>query len=331
MFDGISRTIDEFGNGILTALNDIQGVFGKELNVANPVKNSILELVGNTPLIRLNQIGSHIPGIQFFIKAEFQNPTGSLRDRSSLGMLRDAEKKGKLKPGSKILITGTGSSSISISWAGRTLGYKVICVLPESTEQSATLKLKHYGAELLLTSEESIQSFILTRLQDSNYWFPDETRNMANPNQHFHTTGPEVFRDLQGKIDYLIAGGGTGASITGIGRFLKSRKETQNSKILLSGFDSSVFYQYFVQNKAQNLPEIFDPKVVDEFISVTKEEALHYQSDLMEKEGLPIGITTGMIVAAAIRYSEKVILGFDADSNSIKETRNFVILSPDRE
>ncbi|MCG9874286.1 MAG: pyridoxal-phosphate dependent enzyme [Leptospiraceae bacterium] len=329
MFDGISKTIDEFGNGILTALNDIQGVFGKELNVATPIKDSILDLVGNTPLIRLNKIGSHIQGIQFYLKAEFQNPTGSLRDRSSLGMIRDAERRGKLKPGSKILITGTGSSSVSISWAGRTLGYKVISVLPKSILASDTYKLKHYGAELEYTEIDPLQ-YIKQKSSDSSFWYPDETRNMANPNQHFTTTGPEIYRDLNGRVDYLITGGGTGASVTGIGRFLRSMKESRTTKILLSGFENSLFHEHFVQKKKVQLPEIFDPSVVDEFLSINKEVAIHYQSDLMEKEGLPVGITTGMIVAAAISFAERIQHdGFPADLN--KEIKNFIILSPDRE
>ncbi|NCN09219.1 MAG: cysteine synthase family protein [Leptospira sp.] len=329
MFDGISRSIDEFGNGILTALNDIQGVFGKELNVATPIKNSILDLVGNTPLIRLNKIGSHIPGIQFYLKAEFQNPTGSLRDRSSVGMIRDAERRGKLKPGSTILITGTGSSSVSISWAGRTLGYKVICALPKSIPVTETYKLTHYGAEIEYTDLDPLD-FVKQKSKDTNYWYPDETRNMANPNQHFNTTGPEIYRDLVGKVDFLITGGGTGASVTGVGRYLRSMKESRTTKVLLSGFENSIFHDHFILKKKLNLPEIFDPTVVDEFLSISKEVAIHYQSDLMEKEGLPVGITTGMIVAAAISYAEKLPVDSFVTEQA-KEPKNFVILSPDRE
>ncbi|WCL47888.1 PLP-dependent cysteine synthase family protein [Leptospira sp. GIMC2001] len=326
MIDQISKSIDELGNGIINALNDIQGMFGKELSVANPVKNSILDLVGNTPIIRLNQIGSHIPGINFYLKAEFQNPTGSLRDRSAIAMIRDAEKRNKLKKNGTILTSGTGSSSLSFSWAGRTMGYKIKCLVSEGTDQEKIQKLSHYGADVEVVSGDPKDS-ILKYSGNSNFWYPDENSNMANPNHHFARTGPEIYRDLGGKVDIFVTGGGTGASVTGIGRFFRSIRPKTNTQVVLSGFKNSNFDLYFSTTNKEKvpIPEIFDPSVVAEFIAVTKEEALHYQSDLLIKEGIPVGITTGMILCAAIRYAEKL------DVTSIPEPRNLVILCPDRE
>jgi cysteine synthase A len=338
MFDQISKSIDEFGNGILSALNDLQGVFGKELSVANPIKNSILDLVGNTPIIRLNQIGAHIPGVQFYLKAEFQNPTGSIRDRSAIAMIRDAEKRGKLKPGSTILISGNNSSSVSFSWAGRTMGYRVECFLSDTLGEEQAQKLIHFGADITYAPANDLEKSIQSKLTESDlYWYPNESKNMANPNHHYSATGPEILRDMQGKVDFFITGGGTGATVTGIGRFFRSVRPALSTKILLGGFRDSLFDRYFSgKNQSGSLPEIFDPSVVDQFISVTREEAVRFQSDLLIREGLPVGITTGMIVCAAIRYAESLREGKpfanpDTSQDSDSEKLHFVILSPDRE
>lgn len=332
MFDQISRSIDEFGNSVLNALNEVQGFFGKELSVVNPVKNSILELVGNTPLIRLNQIGSHIPDINFYIKAEFQNPTGSIRDRSALAMIRDAEKRGKLTKDGTIVLTGTGSSPISLSWAGRTIGYKVICYLPEGTPEVETIKLRHYGAEIRFT-QENIPKLLQEINSKPNHWYPNENSNMANPNHHFSTTGPEIFRDMAGKVDYLVTGGGTGGTVTGIGRFFRSIKSGIKTKVILTGWKDSSFEQFFSKTKKDvSLPDIFDPRVVDEFVTVTKDEAVRYQSDLLIKEGIPVGITAGMILCGAIRYAETLTQKDPyGNSDSSTEKKNLIILCPDRE
>lgn len=327
MLDQFSKQINEFGNSILDALSQVQSLFGKELDVANPIKNSILDLVGNTPLIRLNRITNHIQGIQFLLKAEFLNPTGSLRDRSSLAMIRDAIKKGKLASGGTIVTHGFGSNSISMSWAGRTLGFKVLCFVGENTTQEEINKLSYYGAEVHRTKEDPEKKAIQESLR-LGYWYPNEKSNMANPNHHFQKTGPEIYRDLKGKVDYLVSGGGTGGTITGLGRYFKS-KENGNTQVILAGWENSVFDLYYQKKKNEFiLPEIFDPKVVDYFLAISKEEAVHYQSDLLVKEGIPVGITTGMVVCAAIRFAESL----DFKSNNPNEDiKNLVIICPDRE
>lgn len=333
MFDQFSKQVDEFGNSVLGALNQVQGFFGKELDVANPIKSSILDMVGNTPIIRLNRVGSHLSNIDFFLKAEFQNPTGSIRDRSAIAMIRDAEKRNRLKPGSTILITGSGSSSISLSWAGRTMGYKVTCYLEEGTDEASSNQLRHYGAEVILTGEPILPTiFAIVEKNPDLYWFPNETANMANPNHHFTKTGPEIFRDMKGKVDYLVTGGGTGATVTGIGRFFRSHSLDWNTKIVLAGWRDSIFDRFFSHSGLDTqLPEIFDPKVVDNFIPVTKEEAIHFQSDLLIREGIPAGITTGMILCGAIRFAESLSQDdIFLNQTGMEEKKNLVILCPDR-
>ncbi len=331
MFDQFSKQINEFGNSFLDALSQIQGFFGKELDVATPIKNSILDMVGNTPLIRLNHVASHIQGFEYYLKAEFQNPTGSLRDRSAIAMIRDAFARGKLTKNSTILIHGATSSSVSMAWAGRTMGYRVKCFIPESTSQEWQQKLSHYGAELVKVSHDPVSILLRESLQPGT-WYPNETANMANPNHHFSRTGPEIYRDLKGKVDCFVTGGGTGATVTGIGRFFKSFRSGVDTKIILAGWKDSLFDQYFNGGRENiRLPEIFDPKVVDRFISVTTDEAMRCQSDLLVQEGIPVGITTGMILCAAIRYGES--LASDASENKALpgEKKNLVLLSPDRE
>jgi cysteine synthase len=331
MFDQFSKQVDEFGNSMLNALNQVQGFFGKELDVANPIKNSILEMVGNTPLIRLNHVASHIQGIDFFLKAEFQNPTGSIRDRSAVAMIADAEKQGRLIKGSTILIRGKGSSSISLAWAGRTKGYKVVCYL-EKSEESYSTKLRHFGAEIIIVDTDPIK-IIQEKTKNPEFWYPNDNANMSIPNHHFTRTGPEIFRDMKGKVDYLVTGGGTGGTVTGIGRFFRSQKSESDTKIILTGLQNSTFDQFFSNtNVSIDLPEIFDPKVVDQFIAVTRDEAVHCQSDLLIREGIPVGITTGMILCGAIRFAESLAKETDYLSEAgNEEKKNLVILCPDRE
>jgi cysteine synthase len=333
MFDPISKGIDDFGNSLLQALNNVQGLFGKELSVANPIKDNILQMIGNTPLIRLNRIGSEYAGIHFYLKAEFLNPTGSAKDRTAIAMFVDAERRGKLRRGMSVVLIGAGSSSVSFSWLGKIRQYPVYCLVPLNTSSERIQILRSYGAEVTVTSVADMSSLFdlaTSKAQKVNGWIPDESANPANPNFHFKTTGPEIWRDLQGKVGAVISAPGTGGAITGIGRYLKS----QNSKVkvILAGKPNSPFIRYTnakgkKEQEEISLPAVFDPKLIDRAFPVNPEEALHMQADLYEKEGIFAGLTTGTVISGALRFSEAI-----KDTLSIEpEPFNVIILSPDRD
>ncbi|BDA78959.1 cysteine synthase [Leptospira kobayashii] len=333
MLEPITKGIDDLGNSLLLALNSVQGIFGKELSVANPIKDSILQLVGNTPLIRLNRIGSEYTGIHFYLKAEFLNPTGSAKDRTALAMFIDAERRGKLKKGMSVVLYGAGSSSISFTWIGKLREYPVYCLVPLHTSQERIQILRSYGAEVSVTNESDgarLAELAASKAQKVNGWIPDESANPANPNFHFKTTGPEIWRDLQGKVGAIVSAPGTGGAITGIGRYLKS----QNSrlKVVIAGKQNSSFLRYGrakdkMEQEAISLPAVYDPKLIDEYFNVSPEEALHLQADLYEKEGIFAGLTTGTVIVGALRLSEKIR---ESVSNE-RDPFNIVILSPDRD
>ncbi|WP_411822743.1 PLP-dependent cysteine synthase family protein [Leptospira sp. 'Mane'] len=333
MLEPITKGIDDLGNSLLQALNSVQGIFGKELSVANPIKDSILQLVGNTPLIRLNRIGSEYSGIHFYLKAEFLNPTGSAKDRTALAMFIDAERRGKLRKGMSVVLFGAGSSSISFTWIGKLREYPVYCLVPLHTSQERIQILRSYGAEVSVTNESDnarLAELAASKAQKVNGWIPDESANPANPNFHFKTTGPEIWRDLQGKVGAIVSAPGTGGAITGIGRYLKS----QNSrlKVVIAGKQNSSFLRYGrakdkMEQEAISLPAVYDPKLIDEYFHVSPEEALHLQADLYEKEGIFAGLTTGTVIVGALRLSEKIR---ESVSNE-REPFNIVILSPDKD
>lgn len=333
MIDPISKGIDDFGNSLLQALNNVQGIFGKELSVAKPIKDNVLQLIGNTPLIRLNRIGSEYSGVQFYLKAEFLNPTGSAKDRTAIAMVLDAEKRGKLKKGMPIILLGAGSSSVSFTWIGKVKGYPVYCLVPLTTPPERVQLLRSYGADVTVTNASD--PIKLTELADEKAkklggYLPDELENPANPSFHFKTTGPEIWRDLQGKVGAVISAPGSGGAITGIGRYLKS--QDRRVKVIIAGKQNSPFMEYGKTDNPKErerikLPAVYDPKLIDHYFHVTKDEALHLQADLYEKEGIFAGLTTGTVITGALRFSETL-------SESEKNERNpfnIVILSPDRD
>ncbi len=332
MIDPITKGIDDLGNSLLQALNNVQGFFGKELSVANPIHESVLELIGNTPLIKLNKIGTEFSKFQFYLKAEFLNPTGSLKDRTALALFADAEKKGKLKPGMIVILAMATTTARSLTWIGKYRGYSVQCLVALQTPKEKVQELRSYGAEVIVTNESERTKVIQLakeKAQKLGAWFPDEEENPAIPNFHFKTTGPELWRDFKGNIDAVVSAPGTGGAITGIGRFLKSQKP--DLKVILAGRESSPFFQYHKslskEEKSKiHLPSIYDPLVSDAFYPVSTEEALHQQADLYEKEGIFAGLTTGTVIAGALRFAE-------AEKDNKWEGgkfQNIVILSPDK-
>ena len=248
-------------------------------------------------------------------------------------MFIDAERRGKLKKGMSVVLYGAGSSSISFTWIGKLREYPVYCLVPLHTSQERIQILRSYGAEVSVTNESDgarLAELAASKAQKVNGWIPDESANPANPNFHFKTTGPEIWRDLQGKVGAIVSAPGTGGAITGIGRYLKS----QNSrlKVVIAGKQNSSFLRYGrakdkMEQEAISLPAVYDPKLIDEYFNVSPEEALHLQADLYEKEGIFAGLTTGTVTVGALRLSEKIR---ESVSNE-RDPFNIVILSPDRD
>jgi cysteine synthase A len=205
--------------------------------------------------------------------------------------------------------------------------------VPLATSSERIQVLRSYGAEVTVTSvsdSSALFDLAINKAHKVNGWIPDEAANPANPNFHFKTTGPEIWRDLQGKVGAVVSAPGTGGAITGIGRYLKS----QNSKIqvVLAGKSSSPFICYAnAKNKKEqeeiSLPAVYDPKLIDKVFSISPEEALHLQADLYDKEGIFAGLTTGTVITGALRFSETIK---DTLANE-KDPFNVVILSPDKD
>ncbi len=338
MFDQISQSIDEFGNSVLNALNNVQGFFGKDLSIAVPIKENIFQTIGNTPLVRLSKIGSHIKGANFYLKSEFSNPTGSVKDRTAYGMIRDFEKRGLLKDGSTIVDSSSGNLSVSLAWIGKALGYKVKSFVSKSISENVLKKLKFFDAEIIFISdsdcetEEKKRKFILEKISSrSDFVLLDQYTNMANPNIHLKSTGSEIFRDLSGNVDAFVSGVDSGGVITGVGRFLKSQKES--IKVVATFSTGSKIFSHSASrsgkvesaNLKARLPETFDTKLVNSTYFITEEDCLFYQQELASKEGIYAGITTGLNLAAAVKFAE------DATStNEFEKEFHLVLLAPDK-
>ncbi|TGK13874.1 PLP-dependent cysteine synthase family protein [Leptospira fletcheri] len=332
MFDEISRSIDEFGNSLLGALNNVQGIFGRELSVAKPIKENVLQMIGNTPLIRLNKIGSHLPNVEIYLKAEFCNPTGSVKDRTALSMVLSAERRGELKPGGSILQAGYNTTAISLAWISSIRQYRFKVILAPDTDQEKIRELKSYGAqvEVLQLAKGNWDDSLLEKAKDlknseKGSVILNEYKDMANTNAHFLFTGPEIWRDLNGGVDAFVAGGGSGGTLSGVGRFLKGKKPSL--QVIMGVSKNSRFIRRMVQgDNSIRLPESFDPKVTDQYIGVDREEALRYQSELYQKEGIFAGLTTGTTLASALHYAESLPSREDSKATPYR----IVVLSPDR-
>ena len=280
------------------------------------VYNNITELIGNTPLLRLNVVEKAL-GLEakIYAKVESFNPAGSAKDRVGLAMIKDAEEKGLLKPGATIIEPTSGNTGIGLAAAAASRGYKVILTMPDTMSVERRNLLKAYGAEVVLTEGAKGMAGSIEKANElaasiEGSFIPGQFDNQANAKAHYDTTGPEIFRDLDGNVDFFVAGVGTGGTITGTGRYLKENiegvkvvaVEPARSPLLSEGKAGPHGLQGIGANF---VPSILDTEVYDEIITVTDEDAYEKGRMVASNEGFLVGITAGAALHAAIELATR--------------------------
>ena len=270
------------------------------------IAHSILDLIGNTPLLALER---YAPGAKVLAKLESFNPLSSAKDRAALYMIRDAEERGVLKSGATIVEPTSGNTGVGLSYIGRILGYRVVLTMPETMSQERRSLLAALGAELVLTEGAKGMGGAIAKANElletlPGAWMPDQFNNPANAKAHYETTGPEIWRDTEGKVDVLVAGVGSGGTITGAGRYLKEQNpaiqvvavEPAESPVLSGGKPGPHKIQGI---GAGFVPGTLDRSVVDRVVTVPGDEAMAPGRALAETEGLLVGISSGAAAWAA--------------------------------
>ena len=280
------------------------------------IVKSLTELIGNTPLLSLtNYNKKYSPEAEIIAKLEYFNPAGSVKDRIGKALIEDAEKKGLLKPGSVIIEPTSGNTGIGLASVAAAKGYRTILTMPETMSVERRNLLKAYGAELVLTEGVKGMKGAIEKAEElakeiPNAFLPGQFVNPANPATHRATTGPEIWRDTDGKVDIFVAGVGTGGTVTGVGEYLKSQNpdvkivavEPADSPVLSKG----VAGPHRIQGiGAGFVPDTLNTKIYDEVLTVEIESALNTVKELAKHEGLLVGISSGAAVYAATQLANR--------------------------
>ena len=274
------------------------------------------QLIGHTPLLELTHLEKKY-GLKARLlgKLEYLNPAGSVKDRIARAMIDDAEAKGLLKPGSVIIEPTSGNTGIGLASVAAARGYRVIIVMPETMSVERRQLMKAYGAELVLTEGSKGMSGAIAKAEElaceiPGGFVPGQFVNAANPKAHFETTGPEIYEDTDGKVDYFVAGVGTGGTITGVGQYLKSRNpevkvvavEPKSSAVLSTGVAGAHKIQGI---GAGFVPQVLDTRVYDEIIPVENDDAFALGKEMGRSEGVLVGISSGAALWAAIEIAKR--------------------------
>lgn len=294
------------------------------------VYTSADQLIGKTPLLELTHIEKKY-GLKakIFAKLEYFNPAGSVKDRVAKAMLDDAEQKGILKKDSVIIEPTSGNTGIGLASVAAARGYRIIIVMPETMSVERRQLMKAYGAELVLSDGTKGMKGAIEKADElakeiPNSFIPGQFVNEANPKAHFETTGPEIFEDTDGKVDFFVAGVGTGGTVTGVGKYLKSKLpdikivavEPKSSAVLSTG----VAGPHKIQGiGAGFVPKVLDTSVYDEIIPVENDDAFAMGKEVGKNEGVLVGISSGAALWAAIEIAKR----------PENEGRNIVVLFPD--
>ena len=278
------------------------------------IYNNVLETIGKTPLIQLNQITQGLK-CAVVAKTESRNPGGSVKDRICLSMIEEAEKQGIINPGATLIEPTSGNTGIGLAMVAAVKGYKLILTMPETMSIERRNLLKAYGAQLVLTPGPEGMGGAIKKAEEltantPNSFMPQQFKNLANPKVHRETTGPEIWEDTDGKVDIVVAGVGTGGTITGISQFIKPQKpefkavavEPAASPVLSGGQKGP--------HKIQGIgagfkPDVLNLDLVDEIFKVTDDQALQTARQLAQKEGVLVGISSGAAAYAAIEIAKR--------------------------
>lgn len=294
------------------------------------VYKTITETIGNTPLVELTNIEKkHSLKAKIFAKVEFFNPGGSVKDRIALAMIMDAKNKGLINKDTVIIEPTSGNTGIGLSMVAASMGLKVILTMPETMSIERRNLLKAYGAELVLTEGKKGMKGAIEKANElaknnPHSFIPSQFTNPANPNRHYETTGPEIYKDLDGKVDIFVAGVGTGGTLSGVGKYLKEKNP--NVKVVaVEPFSSPVLSKgesgpHGIQGiGAGFIPETLNTSIYDEIITVKNEEAYESGKESARSEGLLVGISSGAALFAAIELAKR-------EEN---KNKNIVVLFPD--
>jgi cysteine synthase B len=272
---------------------------------------ALVDLIGNTPLLRLRRIVPRNPCVEVYAKAEWYNPGGSVKDRPALNMILEGEGSGKLRPGKTILDATSGNTGIAYAMIGATLGYSVTLCLPRSASEERKRLLRAYGAELILTDPRLSSDGAILKARElyaadpDKYFYPDQYNNDANWQAHFRSTGPEIWRQTRERVTHFVAGLGTSGTFMGVGRYLRKVSPTVK---LFSMQPASPFHglEGLKHMETAIVPGIYDPNLADGCITVETEEAHAMVKRLAREEGVLVGISSAANLIAALRVAETV-------------------------
>ena len=280
------------------------------------VYQKIIDTIGNTPLVELSNLESKYSlKAKIIAKVEYFNPGGSVKDRIAKAMIEKAEKEGLINKDTVLVEPTSGNTGIGLSMVAASKGLKIILTMPETMSIERRNLLKAYGAELVLTEGSKGMKGAIAKAEElakeiPNSFIPSQFTNMANPNIHYLTTGPEIFKDLDGNIDYLVAGVGTGGTLSGTGKYLKENKpsikvvavEPETSPVLSKGTPGPHKIQGI---GAGFVPQTLDTSIYDEIITIGNEEAMEMGKESAGTEGLLVGISSGAAIKAAIKLAQR--------------------------